>query len=208
MQGMDFFLSLLLAAIVWRVLCLRYQRSHIALLASHLSSLQLEQHMETLTQGYNRAIKEESESRQLQVFDMLGQTERSVASQVQTLANSLQKEEEAATAMVALPVCLPYVERFMPSLTRDFRALCRIHAAGMRHVVENSENWPVKDRAFHLAAELYLFQHSCHWYCKSRSVADARLMLRHQVDHKKVLDSVSDRTRSAYLQWLQSNSAG
>lgn len=208
MQGMDFFLSLLLAAIVWRLLCLRYQRGHIALLASHLTPLQLERHMETLTQGYDRAIKEDGESRQLQVFDTLGQTERAVASQVQTLANGLQKEDETSTAMGALPICIPYVERFMPSLTRDFRALCRIHAAGLRHVVDNEQDWAVKDRAFHLAAELYLFQHSCHWYCKSRSVADARLMLRHQVDHKKVLDSVSERTRSAYLQWLQGNSAG
>lgn len=204
---MDFFLSLLLAAIVWRILCLRYQRSHIALLASHLSHLQLERHMETLTQGYNRAIKEESESRQLQVFDMLGQTERSVASQAQSLATSMRNESDAATAMGVTAICIPYIERFLPSLSRDFRALLAIHATGLRHVVDNEESWSPKDRAFHLSAELYLFQHSCHWYCKSRSIADARLMLRHQVDHKKVLDSVSDRTRSAYLLWLQGNKA-
>lgn len=200
---MDFVLSLILLAIVWRILCLRYQRGHITLLGGHLANLQLERHMETLTQGYTRAIKEDSESRQLQVFDMLGQSERAIASQVQALANSMQKEGASATAMCALPVCIPYVERFLPSLTRDFRALLRIHSAGLRHVVDNTENWSVKDRAYHLSAELYLFQHSCHWYCKSRSVADARLMLRHQVDHKKVLDSVSERTRSAYLGWLR-----
>ena len=205
---MDFFLSLLLCAIVWRILCLRYQRSHIALLASHLSHLQLEQHMETLTQGYQRAIKEESEPRQLQVFDMLGQTERSVASQVQSLATSMQKESDTSTAMGILAICIPYIERFLPVFSRDFRSLLSIHAAGLRHVVDNEQNWSVKDRAFHLSAELYLFQHSCHWYCKSRSIADARLMLRHQVDHKKVLDSVTDRTRSAYSLWLQGNSAG
>jgi len=199
---MDLFLSLLLAALVWRVLSLRYQRMHIALLASHLGNLQLERHMETLTQGYLRAIREESESRQLQVLDTYSQTERAVASQVQTLARSMQQEDETATRMGTLPICVPFIERFLPGLTRDFRQLLRIHAAGLRHVVDNEGNWSPKDRAFHLSAELYLFQHSCHWFCKSRSVADARLMLRHQVDHQKVLDSVSERTRAAYLQWL------
>src|SRR5690606_35868262 len=99
--------------------------------------------------------------------------------------------------------CLPFVERLLPWLTRDFRALLRIHAAGLRHIVDNQENLSPKDRAFHLSAELYLFQHSCHWFCKSRSVADARLMLRHKVDHRKVLGSVTERTRRAYLGWLQ-----
>lgn len=200
---MDFVLSLLMAAVVWRVLCLRYQKGHIALLASHLSSLQLERYMEALTDGYTRAIAEENESRQQQIFETLDQTERALASQVQRLATSMQKEEPAATAMCALAFCLPYAERFMPSLTRDFRELLRIHAAGLRHVVDNMENWSIKDRAFHLSAELFLFQHSCHWYCKSRSVADARLMLRHKVDHRKVLESVSESTRSAYLQWMR-----
>lgn len=199
----DLVLTLLVAAVVWRVLCLRYQRTHIALLGSHLSNLQLERHMETLTQGYTRAINEAGESRQLQVLDTFAQTERAVAAQAHTLAKALQQESEAATRMGALPFCVPYIERFLPSLTRDFRELLRIHAAGLRHVVDNDSNWSPKDRAFHLSAELYLLQHSCHWYCKSRSVADARLMLRHQVDHQKVLDSVSDITRSAYLLWLQ-----
>jgi len=203
----DLVLILLTTAVVWRLLCLRYQRAHIALLGSHLSNLQLERHMETLTQGYTRAIKEVSESRQLQVFDTFTQTERAVAAQVQTLAKALQKEDQASTSMGALPFCLPYIERILPAQTRDFRKLLNIHAAGLRHVVDNDSNWAPKDRAFHLSAELYLLQHSCHWYCKSRSVADARLMLRHQVNHEKVLESVSEVTRSAYLLWLHGNSS-
>lgn len=161
--------------------------------------------METLTQGYLRAIREESETRQLQVLETYSQTERAVASQVQTLAASMKQEDETATRMGVLPVCVPFIERLFPGFTRDFRQLLRIHADGLRNVVENGENWSPKDRAFHLSAELYLFQHSCHWFCKSRSVADARLMLRHQVDHQKVLDSVSDHTRAAYLSWLNTD---
>lgn len=200
---MDIAFTLLMVAAVWQILRVRYQRAHIALLGSHLANLQIERHMETLTQGYTRAIHEESESRQLQVLETYAQTERIVASQVQALANSMQKESRNATRICTLSFCLPYAERFLPSATRDFRQLLRIHAAGLRHVVDNVEQWDPKSRAYHLSAELYLLQHSCHWFCKSRSIADARLMLRHQVQHQKVLDSVSSVTRDAYLRWMR-----
>jgi hypothetical protein len=200
---MDIAFTLLMVAAVWQILRVRYQRAHIALLGSHLANLQIERHMETLTQGYTRAIHEESESRQLQVLETYAQTERIVASQVQALANSMQKESRDATRICTLSFCLPYAERFLPSATRDFRQLLRIHAAGLRHVVDNVEQWDPKSRAYHLSAELYLLQHSCHWFCKSRSIADARLMLRHQVQHQKVLDSVSSVTRDAYLRWMR-----
>ena len=199
---MDIVLSVLLVAVVWRVLCVQYQRRHIVLLGRHLSGLQLERHMETLTDGYMRAISADNESRQLQVLETFGQTERAVAAQVRTLADSIKKESGQATSMGVMRACVPHIERFLPALTRDLRRLLQIHAAGLRHVVDNPQNLGPKDRAFCLSAELYLFQHSCHWYCKSRGVADARLLLRHKVDYQKVLDSVSEVTRSAYLKWL------
>lgn len=198
---MDIALILLMIVAAWQVLRIRYQRTHVALLGSHLASLQLERHMETLTQGYARAINEKEEARQLQVLETFAQTERAVAGQIQSLANAMQKETLPATSMGALTFCIPYAERFVPALTRDFRELLHIHATGLRHVVDNESHWDPKTRAYHLSAELYLLQHSCHWFCKSRAVADARLMLRHQVNHQKVLDSVSAVTRSAYLRW-------
>lgn len=204
---MDIVLSVLMVAIVWRVLCVQYQRGRIAVLARHLSGLQLERHMETLTEGYARAIRSDTESRQLQVLETFSPTERSVASQLRALADSFQKEGDQAAAMGVLRGCVPHIERFLPSLTRDFRQLLKIHAAGLRRLVDNEDSLSPKDRAFHLSAELYLFQHSCHWYCKSRGVADARLMLRHKVDHQKVIDSVSQQTRLAYGQWLAGASA-
>ncbi|MCQ9617030.1 hypothetical protein L1889_10225 [Paenalcaligenes niemegkensis] len=200
---MDIVIILLLAFLGWQILRVRYQRARIALLGRHLASLQLERHMETLTEGYTRAIREEPESRQLQVLDMLSQTERAVAAQAQSLADAMQKENLQAAGMSTLSLCVPYIERFLPAVTRDFRKLLHIHATGLRHVVDNDSGWDAKSRAYHLSAELYLLQHSCHWFCKSRAVADARLLMRHQVNHQKVLDSVSEVTRSAYLQWLQ-----
>ena len=157
--------------------------------------------METLTQGYSRAIREETESRQLQVLETFAQTERAMASQANSLANAMQKESPQATRLSTLSLCVPYIERFVPAATRDFRELLHIHAAGLRHVVDNEDHLDAKARAFQLSAELYLLQHSCHWFCKSRAVADARLMLRHQVNHQKVLESVSAATRYAYQQW-------
>ncbi|CAP41621.1 hypothetical protein [Bordetella petrii] len=198
---MDIALTLLMIVVAWQLLRAQYQRARIALLGRHLGGLQLERHMETLTQGYTRAIHEETEARQLQVLQTYAQTERAVAAQARSLADSMQKENPLATRVGRLSFCVPYIERFLPAMTRDFRELLHIHANGLRHVVDNEEGWDARTRAYHLSAELYLLQHSCHWFCKSRAVADARLVLRHQVDHRKVLDSVSAGTRSAYLRW-------
>ncbi len=198
---MDIASGLLLAIMAGWVLRLRYQRAHIALLSRHLANFQIERHLETLTEGYTRAIHEDSESRQLQVLESFLPTERSVAAQCQALSDAMQKEDDAATTMGALSFYLPMAADWLPGTPRDFRQLLRIHAAGLRHVVENEAGGSAKDRAFHLSAELYLLQHSCHWFCKSRAVADARLAIRHQVTHQKVLDSVSDQTRHAYLRW-------
>ncbi|MER1968483.1 hypothetical protein [Castellaniella sp. GW247-6E4] len=202
---MDTGLTLLMAAAAWIALRVLYQRTHIALLGRHLAALQLERHMETLTQGYTRAIHEDSEARQIQVLETFAPTERAVAAQVRSLADAMQKESAQATGMGVLPFCVPYAERFLPASTRDFRELLHIHATGLRRVVDNDGGWDAKTRAYHLSAELYLLQHSCHWFCKSRAVADARLTLRHQVKHQKVLESVSGATRTAYQHWLRGN---
>jgi len=199
---MDLAVTLVMVAIAWQAVRIRYQRGRIALLGRHLAKLQLERHMETLTEGYARAIHEQDESRQLQVLATFAPTERAAATRAITLADTMQGESAQNTAMARLPFCLPFAERFL-SGTRDFRELLRIHAVGLNYVVNNEEGWDPKTRAFHLSAELYLLQHSCHWYCKSRNVADARLLLRHRVDHQKVLASVSDTTRAAYLAWLR-----
>jgi hypothetical protein len=162
--------------------------------------------METLTNGYTRAIHEKEETRQTQVLETFAQAERTMAAQVQSLADAMRKESSQAASMGTLPFCLPYIELFLPALTRDFRELLRIHAAGLRHVVDNEGGWDMKSRAYHLSAELYLLQHSCHWFCKSRTVADARLVMQHQVNHQKVLESVSDTTRAAYMRWMRGSS--
>lgn len=201
---MEIVFILLTGIAAWWLLRVQYQRARIALLGNHLATLQIEKHMETLTQGYIRAINEDSDTRQLQVLETYAQAERVVAAQVQSLADRMRNESEGATKMATLPFCLPHAERLLPdTMLRDFRALLQIHADGLRHVVDNEERQDAKTRAYCLMAELYLLQHSCHWFCKSRTVADARLMMRHQVNHQKVLESVSSVTRLPYLRWMQ-----
>src|SRR5690606_33599134 len=116
-------------------------------LGRHLANFQLERHMETLTQGYTRAIQSEGESRQLQVLETFAQTEQAVAAQVRSLADAMQKESAEATSICTLSLCVPYIERFLPTLTRDFRKLLHIHARGLRHVVDNEGGLDPKSRA-------------------------------------------------------------
>lgn len=47
-------------------------------------------------------------------------------------------------------------------------------------------------------AELLLMQHSCHWFCRSKLVASARLLARHKTPYPKVLASVAPQSRQAY----------
>jgi hypothetical protein len=41
-------------------------------------------------------------------------------------------------------------------------------------------------------------QHTCHWYCRSKRIASARLLRRHKPTHEQVLASVAPQTRRAY----------
>src|SRR3546814_14458035 len=108
---MDVILPLLMAATAWLMIRVRYQRGRIALLGRHLADLKLESHMETLTQGYTRAINEPSESRQFHVLETFAQTERIVAAQVQALAKSMQKEDLQADRLCSLSFGVRSAER-------------------------------------------------------------------------------------------------
>ena len=55
-----------------------------------------------------------------------------------------------------------------------------------------------KRRAFAMTAELMLMQHSCHWYCRSRALASARLHAQHKTGYGQVMDAVTAGTRQAY----------
>jgi hypothetical protein len=57
---------------------------------------------------------------------------------------------------------------------------------------------PTRDRAYTLMAELLLMQYTCHWFCRSRTVATARLVALHQTTPAQVLAAVTPATREDY----------
>ena len=64
--------------------------------------------------------------------------------------------------------------------------------------MQNRGGLAPRDTAYTLSAELFLMQHTCHWYCRSRAVASARLLARHQPTYAQVLAAVAPSTRQAY----------
>jgi len=101
-----------------------------------------------------------------------------------------------------LPIAFPLADKLFPVQTFDVRQAFKIHAQGIDAGVMNAQQLPSKDRAFLLTAELLLMQHTCHWFCRSKTVASARLLARHKTHYAKVLESVSAQTRQAYVKLL------
>src|SRR5690606_41348385 len=89
--------------------------------------------------------------------------------------------------------------RLWPTASFDLRAAMRLHADGFSAGVSQAGDLPRKQQARQLLAEMFLFQHTCHWYCRSQTVASARLLARHQTSHEQSLALVSRQTRERYL---------
>jgi aconitase B len=166
----------------------REQKRRIALLASYLGRYDIEKLMETLMDGYLRALGEGSAERQAQVWEHLHAQEDKLRDQFQQFA--------AAFADV-------WADKLFPAQAFDLRHALQIHARGIDAAVSNVRQDAPKDRAFTLTAELMLMQHTCHWFCRSKNVASARLLARHQTHYHQVLAAVSEKTRMQYTQLIQ-----
>lgn len=174
------------------------QRKRIVLLGSHLSHYQIEKLMEALTDGYLRALGESTEERRDQIWSLLSTTELQLSEQFSRFAADFAKVSEENTRISRLSMAFPFVEKLLPALTFDMRKALAIHARGITHVVQNTSHLSPKDRAFMMTAELFLMQHTCHWFCKSKTIATARMLARHQTPHEQLVNSVSAETRNAY----------
>lgn len=190
------FVATLVAFAFWMVKS-QEQRRRVALLASHLGQYQIEKHMETLTQGYLRALGEDDAQRREQIFVLLRGTEQALGSQFERFAADFARVDGAQARVSLLPVYLPFASR-LAAATFDLREALAIHARGIAQAVAPGNPAQPRDKAFTLSAELFLMQHSCHWFCKSRTVASARMMARHQTAYDKVIASVAPATRTAY----------
>ena len=196
---MDILILAILIATGTFMLNAKEQRKRIVLLGNHLSNYQIEKLMEALTGGYLRALGESTDERRSQIWSLLSTTESQLSEQFGRFAADFAKLDEERTRVSRLAVSIPFAEKLLPALTFDMRKALAIHARGITHVAENTAHLTPKDRAFMMTAELLLMQHTCHWYCKSKTVATARMLARHQTPHEQLVASVSAETRKAYL---------
>ena len=180
----------------------RQQQQRIRLLGGILGQFQVEKLMETVADGYMRALGEHNPERSAQVWNMLGQAERTLSGQMQSFAKAFGKVDAASARFSTLPVGLPFALHLFAHASADLRALLHVHARGIEAVVGNAGALSQKDKAFMLTAELLLLQHSCHWFCRSKATANARTLARHRTPHAQLLASVSAQTRSGYTQLL------
>jgi hypothetical protein len=195
---MEFLTLVALVAIGTYVLKAADQARRIRLLSSHLGHYQIEKLMETLTQGYMRCLGESDLERQSQIWALLAQSEQSLAAQFERFAAEFSTVEAATARVSKLPIAVPMVDRLLPALTFDAREAFAIHARGIADAAANVAQQTPKAKAFTMSAELFLMQHTCHWFCRSRAVASARIQLRHETSHAMALASVSPTTREAY----------
>ena len=195
---MNLYLLAALAAFFLFQLRTREQRQRIALLAEQLRRYQIEPLMERLTEGYQRALAESDPERRQSLWQQHGASELALADQVGRLANDFARLDAVPTSVSRIP--LPYATRWWPQTSFDFRQLLALHARGLAAAASQESPRSPQDRAYTLLAEMLLLQHSCHWFCRSRPVASARLLARHKTRHDQVLQSVGAATREGYAQ--------
>ncbi len=174
------------------------ERQRIVLLSGFLRQYRLEERMAQLTDGYLRALGETDPERSAPIWRNLASTEDALQTELQQLADALKEVWGERLRVSRWPVSVPMATRLFPQHSFDLRALVLLHAQGLAATLRNDEGLSTRDRAFRATAELLLFQHSCHWFCRSRTVASARVLQRHRTTYEQVLAAVSPTTRGAY----------
>ena len=177
------------------------QRQRTALLAEQLPPYQIEKHMEQLTGAYMRALDESDAERQQQILQLQAPAEAQLAQEFQSLARDFAKLPAPVTR--AFKVALPYIDQLSPKATFDMRRMLEVHAQGIERTVRNQQGLTPKERSFRMMGEMFLMQHSCHWFCRSKTIASARMVTQHQTRYEQALDAVSPETRQAYLAVVQ-----
>ena len=143
----------------------RDQARRVALLGRHLMQFQIEKLMETLTQGYLRALGESDPTRQAQIFAVLEGSEAQLATQFAQLARDFAAVPAAQARASTLAFSLPWASILLPRASFDMRKLLAVHANGITRALRTDAARSPRDRAFLISAELFLMQHSCHWFC-------------------------------------------
>ena len=200
---MEIFVLSMMVAFVGYTLKSKAEGRRITLLGQHLGHYQIEKLMETLTEGYARALGEEDTARRSSIWQLMNGTEDKLAAQLQQLADSIAKVDALETGVNLWPWPLSEAAQWAPNARFDLRKALKIHADGLARASNQNDAISAPSRAFTLSAELFLMQHTCHWFCKSKTIASARMLVRHQTPYEKVLLSVSPETRRAYSELVE-----
>jgi len=196
--AMDPIVLIVLAGLAGYGLKSQDQRRRIALLGSQLQHYSLEKHIESLIEGYLRALGETDTNRQTQIWGLMRTHETALADQLGRLARDMGRLDVNTTRVSKLAWGIPFADKLFPAATFDLRKAVDIHAQGVARAVAEQPGRSDKDKAFTVMAEMYLFQHTCHWFCRSKNIASARLMARHRTAYAQVLGAVTPETRDAY----------
>ena len=195
---MEIFVVVMVLGFMLHRFNVRDQRVRIALLGTHLGRYRIEKLMEDLTQGYLRALGEADPQRQAAIWNLLSTAETELVEQFNAFVLSFSKVTEPQARVSRLPFALPYTAKWLPGFTFDARKALSIHAHAIAQAATPRDGRTRKEQAFTMMAELFLMQHTCHWYCRSKMVASARLMAQHKSPYAQVLASVEPSTRKAY----------
>lgn len=195
---MNLLFLLALIALAAYLLKSRDQKQRIALLASHLGQYQIESLMASLTEGYLRALGEKDPERSAQIWSMLETTEVTLSEQFNRFAAEFAKVDAVQARVSRLPLALPYANTLFPVATFDLRQALKVHAQGIAQAASNRLAQTRRDQAFTMSAELFLMQHTCHWFCRSKAVASARMLALHKTPYAQLVASVAPATRQAY----------
>lgn len=211
---MEMFVGAALLALALHFLNAADQTRRIVLLGRFLSRYRIEQLLEQLTRGYQRALAEEDVGRSAAIWAGLHPAEDALCSQFGRFAREFAQVSEPQARVSRLPMAVPWATVWLAQGCFDMRKLVVIHAQGFERAVAlptrppqgaDGDEPPLADcerlarsRARVLLAEMLLMQHSCHWFCKSRNVASARLLARQQTSHQQVVATVTAETRRAY----------
>jgi hypothetical protein len=195
---MEIFVVVTLLAVGMHVLKSREQAQRIALLGGYLAKFQVEKLMQDVLDGYQRALGESDEDRQAQVWRYLEQAEHMLAEQFGRFVREFAQVAELPARGSRLALALPFVGQAFPNTTFDMRKLLSVHAQGISQAVDNQLAQTPKRKAFTVMAEVLLMQHSCHWFCRSKTVASARMLARHKTAYADLLAGVAPATQRAY----------
>ncbi len=198
---MEFLSLLFVLATVIHWLNTQGQRKRTTLLAEQLRPYQIEKHMEQLTGAYMRALGESDPERQQHILQLQDAAEQQLASEFQNLAREFARLPAPMTR--GFKVALPYIDQLSPKATFDMRRMLEVHAQGIERTVTNLQGLGAKERSFRMMGEMFLMQHSCHWFCRSKTIASARMVAQHQTRYEQALDAVSPETREAYWAVVQ-----